>query len=386
MDTIAEVAKVLVSSGAPLTRGDIAQRCGRSQAAISGAVEALEIAGLVEIERAALPSSGGRPADRVGLRADRLDVVGLHVNPTTHHDFEVRALRADLRGNIIGGSDHRWPTDSFEAALELLPTIVTELSEKEPSRTLVGLALPGVVAEDAEGRGSVAMFSRHIRRPANVVVDLGLQGWNASALNAQDAAAVGELLKPGCEADSLLYVYWGFGLGSGIAVRSGRGYPRTRSGGEIGHMPVVLDPATGTGMRCYCGSYGCLTAHARVIDTLVDRGYEPRDLAHAMEIASTDPDAREVIEHMAVLVGAAIAGLVNLTAPDEIVIGGPIPAHADWVATAIRSTIGERALAPHRGTPVRSDDHSDESAIRGAIEHVRHRFLSNADRSRLERL
>lgn len=386
MDTVTEVAKALVASGLPLSRGDIAKQCGRSQAAVSGAVDVLESAGLVEVDKAALPSSGGRPADRVALRADGVDVVGIEVSPTTDTDFEVRALRADLRGQVVIGSARRWSTGSFNDALALLPEIVTELSDREPKRTLVGVALPGVVTEDAQGQGTLAMFSHHIRRPANVVADLGLRGWTASALNAQDAAAVGELLAPACDADSLLYVYWGFGLGSGMAVRSRRGYPRTKSGGEIGHVPVALDPASGGGKRCYCGSFGCLTAHAGVTDGLEEAGFAAGDFHHALEIANSDPSAREIVEQMARLVGAAIAGVVNLTAPEEIVVGGPVGAKAPWVGPIIHQTVADRVLAPHREIPIRDDSRPDQSALRGAIDHVRHRFLSIADRSLIAQL
>ncbi len=386
MDSVAEVAKVLVSTGAPLSRGEIVVQCGRSHAAVSGAVDALVAAGLVEVDRAALPSSGGRPADRVGLAASGVDVVGLHVAPSTYTEFEVRALRADLRGRVVADSERRWAVESFEAALGLLPRVVEEMTTKPAPRTLVGIALPGVVTEDAEGRGAVAMFSRHVRsRPANVVADLGLQGWRASALNAQDAAAVGVLLTPGCDAQSVLYVYWGFGLGSGLAVRSGRGYPRT-SGGEIGHMPVALDPETARGRPCYCGAQGCLTAHVQVLDGVRSAGHDVADLEAALIRAETDPTAGVVVEQMAALVGAGVAGVVNLTAPDRVVIGGPVTGAAPRLTPIIAATVTARVLDPHRGVVVEADDHVQDRAIRGVIDHVRHRFLSGLDKPRIARL
>ncbi|MEM8923363.1 MAG: ROK family protein [Actinomycetota bacterium] len=372
--------------GEPLTRTQIGRLAKRSAAAVSGAVDLLEHVGLVEVERAALPSSGGRPADRLAIRGDGLEILGLLISPMEHKGFATRLLRADLRGDVVEGSERTWTASDIAEALERLPEVIAESAHRERARTLVGVAIPGVVTQDALGQGSLAMLGPEVDEPAQIARGLAREGWQSSVLNSEDAAAVGSLLSPQCTAASVLYVYWGFGLGSGFAERSDRGYPRTRSGGEVGHMPISLDPSTLGGKACYCGSTGCLTMHVDVIATLQELGFGPSSLEEALDLADTDPSANRQLTSMTRLLGAALAGVVNLMAPDQVVLGGPIFARKPELIELLAEAVQDRVLAPHSGVGLTADGDATRSSIVGMIDHARHRYLSSITRGHLDHL
>ena len=135
---------------------------------------------------------------------------------------------------------------------------------------------------------------------------------------------------------SLLGVFWGTGVGSGIILAdktwSGRG-----AAGEIGHMVVRLE-----GARCTCGRHGCVEAYAgrmsmelRARD-LHEKGHHT-DLFKIMEkrgretlssgvwaraLDHDDEMAGELIDRAVAALAAGIASAVNLIDVEAVVIGG----------------------------------------------------------------
>jgi glucokinase len=131
-------------------------------------------------------------------------------------------------------------------------------------------------------------------------------------------------------------VFPGTGIGGGAVyqgeiIRGARG-----SCLEIGHIPVSRD-----GPLCGCGRRGCLEALAGrlAISTLaaaaVFRGEAPklleiagtdiqeiRSRALADAIAAGDRVIEEIVREAARTIGWALAGVINLLAPDKVVLGG----------------------------------------------------------------
>ena len=143
-------------------------------------------------------------------------------------------------------------------------------------------------------------------------------------------------LGAGREFESLLGVFWGTGVGSGIILRgqpwSGRG-----AAGEIGHMVVKRGGAT-----CTCGRIGCIEAYAGRMAMeihareLHERGRET-DLFKLMKkkgrenlssgvwakaIEHSDALAIELMDRAVAALAAGIASAVNLLDVEAVVIGG----------------------------------------------------------------
>ncbi len=138
------------------------------------------------------------------------------------------------------------------------------------------------------------------------------------------------------EFESLLGVFWGTGVGSGIILNgepwSGRG-----SAGEIGHMVIKLG-----GARCTCGRIGCIEAYAgrkamEIHARALHDGGRHTDLFKIMKkrgrdnlssgvwekaLESEDELAIELVERAIDALAGGIASAVNLIDVEAVVIGG----------------------------------------------------------------
>jgi glucokinase len=144
------------------------------------------------------------------------------------------------------------------------------------------------------------------------------------------------LLGAGRGAGSMLCVFWGTGVGGGVAL-DGKLWHGRGDAGEIGHMVVKQG-----GARCLCGRDGCLEAYAgrRAMEAeakrLVEKGHDT-DLfkimrerkrqtlssgvwAHAL--AHEDKLAQRLIERAVQALGSGVASAVNLLDVELVLLGG----------------------------------------------------------------
>jgi glucokinase len=144
------------------------------------------------------------------------------------------------------------------------------------------------------------------------------------------------LLGAGRGAKSLLGVFWGTGVGGGIAL-DGELWHGRGDAGEIGHMVVKQG-----GARCTCGRRGCTEAYAgrRAMEAkakrMVEKGHRTdlfeimrergRDTlssgvwAHALQ--HEDKLAERLIERAVKALGSGIASAVNLLDVELVLLGG----------------------------------------------------------------
>lgn len=162
-------------------------------------------------------------------------------------------------------------------------------------------------------------------------------GVGATLGNDVSVAANAELLLgAGRGVGSLLGVFWGTGVGGGVAL-DGKLWHGRGGAGEIGHTVVKQG-----GARCLCGRRGCMEAYAgrRAMESkamrLVEKGHHTdlfeimrerkRDTlssgvwAHAL--AHKDKLAHRLIERAVQALGTGIASAVNLLDVELVLIGG----------------------------------------------------------------
>ncbi|MGZ4480758.1 MAG: ROK family protein [Gaiellales bacterium] len=143
-------------------------------------------------------------------------------------------------------------------------------------------------------------------------------------------------LGAGREFDSILGVFWGTGVGSGIILK-GRPWSGRGAAGELGHMVVRRG-----GARCTCGRIGCIEAYAgRSAMEIRARALEKRgahtDLFRIMEkkhrtrltsgvwadaLETGDRLAVKLIDRAVASLAAGIASAVNLLDVQAVIIGG----------------------------------------------------------------
>lgn len=171
--------------------------------------------------------------------------------------------------------------------------------------------------------------------------------------NDANAAAYGEFAAGAARGTrNAILLTLGTGIGGGL-ILDGRLYRGRAFAGEVGHMTVDLD-----GESCLCGNAGCLErlANADAIVRAATSGLaEGREsvlasradalTARAIGEAAEAGDALalEAVRQTGRFLGAGLANLVLVLAPDVIVIGGGVAAAGEPLLEAARDELRRRA-------------------------------------------
>ncbi len=201
----------------------------------------------------------------------------------------------------------------------------------------IGVGVPGEV-DAAAGSLARAPNLPEWEHPVALAAMLGKRlGTQVKLGNDVSVAAQAELvLGAGRDARSLLAVFWGTGVGGGVAFEGelwhGRG-----DAGEIGHMVVKQG-----GARCGCGRRGCMEAYAgrrsmeAKAERLVEKGHHT-DLFEIMRererqtlssgvwehaLHHKDKLAERLIERAVQALGSGIASAMNLLDVELVLLGG----------------------------------------------------------------
>jgi glucokinase len=162
----------------------------------------------------------------------------------------------------------------------------------------------------------------------------------------------------GREAQNLVMLTLGTGIGGGIALNNEVVRGPRQIMGELGHM--VLDP---NGRRCGCGNYGCLEAMAArdAIVELAERAVQSGAATRLADLVEGDPEgitprgvaelaaagdaaAVGVYERVGYYIGLALCNAVVACDPDLILLGGGIAAAGEVLFEPVRRTVRARSL------------------------------------------
>jgi glucokinase len=201
----------------------------------------------------------------------------------------------------------------------------------------VGVGAPGEVNAQAGSLARATNLSEW-EHPVPLAAMLS-ERLGASARLGNDVSVATQaelLLGAGRGASSLLAVFWGTGVGGGVAL-DGELWHGRADAGEIGHMVVKQG-----GARCTCGRRGCMEAYAgrRAMEAkakrLVEKGHhtdlfeimrerERQTLssgvwAHALH--HQDKLALRLIERAVQALGSGVASAVNLLDVEMVLLGG----------------------------------------------------------------
>ncbi len=217
-------------------------------------------------------------------------------------------------------------------------TILEALKEaKAPASGLAGIGVgcPGVLDLD---KGLILEAPNLGWR--RVPLQSLLAGWfhcRVVLSNDVDAGTYGEWrFGAGKGARTVLGVFPGTGIGGGCVYEGKLLRGGTGSAMEIGHLPVREN-----GRLCGCGRRGCLEAQAGRLAISAEvaqasfRGEAPYIAANAgsdlkkmksgllaKAIKAGDASVERIVRDAMRLMGRAIGGVVNLLAPDVVVLGG----------------------------------------------------------------
>lgn len=379
-------------AGQPMSRSQICEMTGLSQAAISNLSRRLiGMGGLIEV--GARPSQGGGRREReFVLNPEFAWVVGVTVS-----SHQVTVSLVDFAGGV---------RDVSKVALEL-PALAEDLACVIVEQIRKCLA-------DAEGSVSKRLAGVGVALPGFIDSMRGEVQW--SAVLRMDAAPVpfGQLLTDMLDvpvfiendANMLALAEQWFGDAAGLAniavvtiehglglglVLNGELY-RGHSGlaAELAHIQVEWD-----GALCRCGKQGCLETlvnHDALIREgmrlgVLDKNPLPLSFseiharfARLIQMARDgNDDARAIFTRHGQRLGLWIGNVINLFAPQMIVLDGGGMMASDLFESTLREVAFQAMLPPHRGkVPLLVKRRGDEAWARGAAALVLQRLDNSA--------
>jgi glucokinase len=145
---------------------------------------------------------------------------------------------------------------------------------------------------------------------------------------------------------SVFYITLSTGIGTGIILDGRIYHGKNGQAGEGGHVTIDYQSAE----RCGCGLPGCIEALASGT-ALARRGLAPEKLAAAAQAG--DEEALEVLEELALRLGAWLGGMISLLDPDIVVIGGGLSQLGEPLFARLRGIAPQRSINPFAAsTPI----------------------------------
>ncbi len=265
------------------------------------------------------------------------------------------------------------PDDIASAAGDLARELASRAREGEGGGSAgedvvaVGVACAGFV----DAAGAVVLFAPNLawrdeplKERLQELVDLPV-----TIENDANAAAWGEFrVGAASDADDMVLVTVGTGVGGGIVSDGSLLRGAYGLGGELGHMRVVPG-----GHRCGCGNRGCLemyasgnalvrdarelvasgTPHAGLMAEMCGGDPDRLEGAHVTSAAQRgDPAARELLEDLGTWLGEGIASIGAILDPELVVIGGGVADAGDLLLEPTRGAFSRNVIGRgHRPVP-----------------------------------
>ena len=353
----------------PCTRATLATELGLNRSTIKAVVDGLAESGVVTEAVPALRTGAGRPSLMVLPSPEAAVVLAVDVRVE-----QVAMSVVGIGGQVLGR--HSWnlhrrtrtPGEVITHVAESAQLLTEELGVTPAG---AGISVPGVVRRDDGwvheapnlGWRDVALGTRLgavLRLPVRVGNDAEL---GALAEHVRGVAR---------GATDLVYVSADFGVGGGVIsegrpLRGARGYV-----GEIGHLPIRPG-----GRPCYCGSRGCWEtevgeAALRRALGLPEGG--PRGVVvaelRALEAALAAGARTNPLGEFAEWLATGLVTVVNLLAPQLVVLGDLFTALPPCVVDDVRAMVHERSLVSRAvgGTRIETSPLGRDAKLVGAAE------------------
>ncbi|MFD8498571.1 ROK family protein [Amycolatopsis sp. NPDC059657] len=367
----------------PLSRTQLAARCGITKAAVSGLVTELSERGLV---RAAgvLTGGNGRPSQLVELCGASACGLALSIEAD-----RFAAVAVDLNGRVIAEEAEvaDVPALGLPRGMDELALLAERVLPADGRRPVgVTISVPGLV----DSAASVLRFAPTLRWRDAEIADLmaarlRLPADAIAVDNEANLGAIGESVAgAGIGVRELFYLSGGIGVGAGLisagsVLRGARGFA-----GEVGH--VAVDP---NGDQCPCGRAGCLETKAGLAavlraaappgDSLHDPalGVDGRVTLLRERVLRGDRRAATAVLELGVALGIALSTVVDVLDPDVVVLGGYFAELGAWLVEPIRIELAARPLGTGARCRVEPSPLGTAAPLKGAAHLATERLFAD---------
>jgi predicted NBD/HSP70 family sugar kinase len=367
----------------PTFRAEVSRQTGLKPATVTSIVNSLIERQLLRETASPLPADTtgqrfGRPPLMLEINRDGKRILAIDLEPD-HIRVGLADLLADMqvyREQPIDRFDN--PDVILREVLQLCRTVLGTFPRK--NLLGVGVSLPGLI----DRQNGILLSSTNMPKWRNVPVATILQKELRAPVRVERAVHLAALYEmwshPEHQNRKVLVISLRTGIGASLLL-DGQLYVGAHGlDGEIGHTIVDIN-----GRDCDCGSRGCLetfvgapaiVARARALiadgkaKSLSDRtrGGTVNMPEALYELAREgDADCAHLVRDVGRYIGIAVANLINLLGPNEVVICGAIDAAEELILRAIREQVNQSALPRMRdGVVVRAAAEREKLPLLGA--------------------
>jgi predicted NBD/HSP70 family sugar kinase len=362
----------MIADGESVSRREIVKTTGLARSTIDGHLGVLLDAGLIEDGGMGGSGARGRPAQvfKVSARRGVVLIADVSVETTRLAIATLDKVVVDRRELTMRVDVGPIPlltaiTETFEEMLEsndLAPgnSLAMSIGLPGPVDSHVGYAVRPPMMPGWDGFSICRFMAERFR--CDVIVDNDV---NLMALGAARAYGGGHL--------PLLMIHIGTGVGAGFVSESGLLlHGADGAAADIGHIQM----REMSDVLCNCGNRGCLEAVASVgamAARLSQKLGEPVSSGELIDrLVLGEATAVNIVRETAIILGRAIADLVNFCNPARIVIGGAVTECTEDILAQIRSVVYQQAqpLATRNLSVVHSALGSEAGLIGGMISGI----------------
>lgn len=261
----------------------------------------------------------------------------------------------DKDGNILAKSSVPTPCmDDYTIIVKAMLKLSKELVEKAnitfENILSVGIGCPGSI----DDKNGVVSYSNNLKMDNAPIVEEFQKYWDIPVVleNDANAAAFGEYIVNGKNAEVFVAITLGTGVGGGVVISGKLFKGFNGAGAELGHSVIMYN-----GNLCTCGNRGCwetyASATALINQTSDAMKLHPESLMHkvskeygeingrvAFDAAkSGDKTALEVVQNYANYVAVGLVNVVNTFQPNKIVVGGGVSNEGEYLMNPVREYV-----------------------------------------------
>ena len=226
----------------------------------------------------------------------------------------------------------------------------------------IGIGSPGTI----DAKRGVILYSNNfgwenvpIVEELKKHLDVGIE-----IANDADAAALGEVYAGAAEgAENAVLLTLGTGVGSGVILDKKIFRGGMPGGCELGHLSIHHD-----GVRCTCGSKGCLEAYASasallriarekaaehpesVMNEMCKNDLEQMNGKIPFDAAKAGDEAgMEVIKEYEGYLACGIANVINTFRPEKVILGGGVAAQKENLTAPLKDLVKDMCFGGSHG-------------------------------------
>lgn len=169
--------------------------------------------------------------------------------------------------------------------------------------------------------------------------------------------------------------YFGTGIGNAVSVHGVPLIGRNGTAGELGHIPV-----DGSEELCGCGNVGCMEnlAGGKYLAHLCETVFSNTPVSELFSRHGDNPKLLRFVDRMAITVATEI----NILNPNQILIGGGVPAMKGFPKELLMERIRLHARKPYPANDLNViyTEDSSEKCVIGAAIYARTKRKMNGER------